>query len=163
MSLADLLSYDPTLGNFFVVGASGSRCPRRLVPDEEGYLVFFRKGQKYKLKANKVAIELHYGQPVAADRIVLHRNLDSKDYRLINLKVISREVMKLIKEAQRNLNGNLKIVPHPTDAFSYVLCWRQDGKDRTKVIHDIGTAQSELTRLQLAYAKVLNRFCVFDI
>jgi hypothetical protein len=46
--------------------------------------------------------------------------------------------------------------------FSYVLIWKENGKDKILVVQDIVVAKRMLNKLQLKYAKILNRYCVFD-
>lgn len=158
--LKELLLYCALEGSFYIL--KDGKPFRRLFPNEDGYLVFYKAKRKYKLKANRIAIELGNDLVVPKDKVVLHRNLDSTDYRLQNLRLVTRLVFNKIKEAQRNLDGNLKIVPHHQDMFSYVLCWREDGKDRVLVIQDIVVARRAYRKLQLKYAKTLSKYCVFD-
>jgi hypothetical protein len=99
---------------------------------------------------------------VQKDKVVLHKNLNENDYRYCNLKLISKKTQNSIKEAYRNLNGYLKLQPHPKDMFSYVLIWKENGKDKILVVQDIVVAKRMLNKLQLKYAKILNRYCVFD-
>lgn len=158
--LNEILNYSPLDGTFHIV--KDGKPYRKLFPDEDGYLIFYKKGKKYKLKANRVAIELGNALVVPKDKVVLHKNLDSSDYRLQNLRLVSRKVNNVIKEAHRNLSGALRIVPHHQDMFSYVLCWREEGKDRLLVIQDIVVVRRLYVKLQLKYAKILSKYCIFD-
>lgn len=156
----DLLSYSALTGAFHIL--KEGKAFRRIFPDADGYLIFYKKGRKYKLKANKVAVELGNALVIPKDKVVLHKNLDPEDYRLQNLKLVTRRANNTIKEAQRNLAGALKIVPHHQDMFSYTLCWREEGKDRVLVVQDIVVVRRLYTKLQLKYAKILSKYCVFD-
>ena len=160
MFIKELLHYDIS-GVFFLL--KDNKPYRKIFPDEDGYLKFYRKGKKYKLKANRVAYELTHGVQIPENKVVLHRNLDPDDYRLQNLKLVSREVFNQIKEAHRNLSSLLKILPHPTDVFSYVVHWREKGKDKMQVVQDVVIARRLYVKLQLKYAKILSKYCVFDI
>ena len=61
-SYKDFLLYDMHEGLFYIVKSKDKpESKRQIFPDEEGYLTFFRQGKKYKLKANKAAIELGTG------------------------------------------------------------------------------------------------------
>lgn len=161
MHLKDILNYEGDSGKFFIL--KNNKKSKQVIPDEDGYLNFYFEKKKYKLKANKVAIELAHNQKLNQDEVVLHRNMDSLDFRLINLKVISRELNKQIKEAYRNLSGLLKMSAHPTDAYSQIIQWRDEGKNHRLIVHDIGVAQRTLAKLQLKFAKILNSHCVFDL
>lgn len=158
--LKELINYNPMQGAFFLL--RDNKPYRQVFPDNEGYLIFYKKGKKYKIKANKLAIELGNNLHVPKDKVILHKNLDSNDYKLQNLTLVTRKVYNSIKEAHRNLSSYLKLVPHSQDVFSYVLNWREDGKDRVLVVQDIVIARRMYTRLQLKYAKILSKYCIFD-
>lgn len=160
LKLSEMLHYDILTGRFFV--KKNAEVVREIFPTEEGYLMFYRQGKRIKLKANKVAIELVTGDKVPENKSVLHKNLDENDYRLQNLKIISREAYLSVKEAQRNLSAALKLLPHPEDMFCYILQWKEQGKDRRKVIKDVVVAKRTYNKLQLKYAKILSKYCVFD-
>lgn len=160
MQVKELIDYDIFEGSFFIL--KNNTRYRKIFPNEEGYLVFYKSGRRIKLKANKVAIELVQNIIVQKDKSVLHKNLDENDYRYSNLKLISKKAHNTIKEAYRNLNGCLKLQPHSKDMFSYVLMWKENGKDKVVVVQDIVVAKRMFTKLQLKYAKILNRYCMFD-
>lgn len=159
--IKELIEFVSEKGTFFLLRNNARY--RQLFPDEDGYLIFFRNNKKYKLKASKVAYELGNNSIVSKDHVILHRNLDFEDYRLVNLRKITKNQFTLIKEAHKNLNGALKLLPHHQDVFSYVLHWRENGKDKSQVIQDIVPARKQLVRLQLKYAKILSTYCLFDI
>lgn len=160
LKLNDMLHYEILTGRFFI--KKNADLVREIFPTEEGYLMFYRQGKRIKLKANKVAIEIVTGDKVPDEKSVLHKNLDENDYRLQNLKVIPRLAYLAVKEAQRNLSGALKLLPHPDDMFCYILNWKESGKDRRKVIKDVVVAKRTYNKLQLKYAKILSKYCVFD-
>lgn len=160
MQVKELIDYDIFEGSFFIL--KNNTRYRKIFPNEEGYLVFYKSGRRIKLKANKVAIELVQNIIVQKDKSVLHKNLNENDYRYSNLKLISKKVHNTIKEAYRNLNGCLKLQPHSKDMFSYILMWKENGKDKVLVVQDIVVAKRMFTKLQLKYAKILNRYCMFD-
>lgn len=158
--LKEIIEYDIFEGSFFLL-KNKSRY-RRIFPNEEGYIIFYKDSKRLKLKANKLAIELVQNIIVQKDKIILHKNLNENDYRYINLKLISKKTYSIIKEAHRNLSGFLKIQPHSKDVFSYVLSWKENSKDKILVVQDIVIAKKLYTKLQLKYAKILNKYCVFD-
>lgn len=158
--LKDALAYMPEDGAFYILKDSVPY--RRIFPNEDGYLVFFKNSVRFKLRASKIAAELGWGTTLTKDKIVLHLNLDQTDYRLKNLRIVPRKFRKEIKEAQRNLNGILRIEPHKTDAYSYVLCWKEGSKERKVVVQDIILAKKMLAKLQLKFSKILSKHCMFD-
>lgn len=158
--LLEMLHYDLAIGAFYI--KKNNKVVRRIFPNEDGYLIFYRSGKRLKLKANRIAMQIITNETISDKYTILHKNLDDNDYRLQNLKVISRVTYNNIKEAHRNLSGALRLQPHSSDVFSYVLNWKENGKDRVQVIHDIVIAKRLYNRLQLKYAKILSKYCVFD-
>lgn len=157
------IEYDLLTGSFFLLKTtSGGTTKRQIFPNDDGYLLFYRESTKYKLKANRLALELGTGKQIDAHKLVLHKNLDVNDYRLQNLCAVTRTVYKKVKEAHRNLNGALRLVPHPQDAFCYVVQWKEDNKQMQQVVQDVVVAKRLFTKLQLRFAKLLSKYCVFD-
>jgi hypothetical protein len=160
INLKHIIEYDIFEGSFFIIK---NNCRyRRIFPNEDGYIIFYKNSKRLKFKANRLAIELVQNINIPKDRVVLHKNLDDTDYRYINLKLISKKIHNTIKEAHRNLSGVLKLQPHAKDVFSYVLTWKENSKDKILVVQDIVVARRLYTKLQLKYAKILNKYCVFD-
>ncbi len=159
-SINSFIHYDMILGEFYTM--KDNKIIRRIFPDEEGYLIFYRNGSRLKLRANKVAMELITSEKLPKGKVILHKNLDKTDYRLQNLAVVSKVVFNKIKEASRNLLGALKMTPHSTDVFSYVLSWKESNKDRKLVINDVVIAKKVFNKLQLKYSKILSKYCLFD-
>lgn len=158
--LRELLVYDPLSGSVSI-----RRNGRVLLPDHDGIVTVFDRTAKTKIKKYKLerlAFFLAFGNFPREDQRVLHKNLDTEDNRITNLSLVSRSVFKQIKEARKNLIGGIKIVPHVTDQFSYVLHWFEDGSEKTKTIQDIVVARKQLLRLQLKYSKILTKYCIFD-
>ena len=160
LQIKDLIEYDAIEGAFYIL--KNTKKYRRLFPSEDGYLIFYKNTKRIKLKANKVAIEFVQNITIQKDKTVLHKNLNETDYRYCNLKLISKKAFNSIKEAYKNLSGYLKLQPHSKDMFSYVLIWKENSKDKIVVVQDIVVAKRMLSKLQLKYAKILNRHCVFD-
>ena len=97
------IEYDFCTGTFFLLRvSSGLVSKRQIFPNEDGYLLFYRQGTKFKIKANKVALELGTARLLDDNKVVLHKNLDVNDYRLQNLCAVTRTVYKKVKEAHRS-------------------------------------------------------------
>lgn len=158
LTYRDCLLYNSNTGEFFVK----RNAPKKILPNEEGYLKFSLDAKSYKVKASLAAWELGHKSLVPFDKQVLHKNLNFMDFRLRNLSLVSREVYLEVKEARKNLEGFLKMQPHKEVAFSYVVQWKEKGKVKQQVMHDVVTAKKLLLKLQLKFSKVLSRYCVFD-
>jgi hypothetical protein len=169
--IKDLIDYDIITGAFYIL--KNNTRYRRIFPSEDGYLIFYRNKRRIKLKANKAAIDFvnnnnniniinNTDNTDISNKVVLHKNLNEDDYRYCNLRLISKKVYNIIKEAHRNLSGALKLQPHSKDVFSYVLTWKENSKDKVLVVQDVVIAKRLYNKLQLKYAKILNKFCIFD-
>lgn len=159
--LRELLVYDPLSGSICV-----RKSNRLLVSDALGQVVVFdgrarrQKSKKYML--DRLSAFFAFGKFPTADQKVLHKNLDTADNRLCNIVIVSKGVYRSVKEAWKNLDGGIRLVPHPVDQFSYVLYWFENGKERFKVIYDVVMARRQQIKLQLKYSKILTKYCIFD-
>lgn len=155
-----VIDYDPETGEF-----RNKKNSRVLIPDANtGLLSIHSKalGIKFAIKPEKLAWFMMYGTIPSGRKRILHKNLDSSDNRFCNLGVVTNKELRQIREAYSNLKEYLRIVPHPSDQFSYVLYWKSEGVHMREVIQDIVIARRKLRRLQLKNAKILSKFCVFD-
>ena len=158
--LKELLEYNPETGKVTI-----KKSQRVLTPDADGIVVIFDskanpKTRKYKLE--RIAYYLAFSIVPREDQKVLHKNLDPEDNRIQNLSLVSRSVFRQIKEAHRNLDGGIHLVPHATDQFAYILKWFEGGIEKIKIIQDIIVARRQQLKLQLKYSKILTKYCVFD-
>lgn len=159
--LRELLMYDPLSGSISV-----RKSNRVLTPDDLGQVVVFdskakrHKSQRYML--DRLAAFFAFGKFPSSEQKVLHKNLDPCDNRLCNIAVVSKNVYRSVKEAWKNLDGGIRLVPHPIDQFSYVLYWFENGKERFKIIQDVVLARRQQIKLQLKYSKILTKYCIFD-
>lgn len=160
MEVKELIDYDMLDGSFFIL--KNNIRYRKIFPNEDGYLIFYRNGARIKLKANRLVFNLVNNLTVLNDKVPLHKNLDEMDFRYCNLVLVSKKTYNIIKEAHRNLSGYLKIKAHPKDMFSYLLVWKENQKNRILVIQDVVIAKRAYNKLQLKYAKILNKYCIFD-
>lgn len=166
------LVYQPETGNFFFKQRSSrvnkEENLRLLTPNEDCYLTFVVQGKFMKVRAIKAAFMLYAKQlgkdipEIKKDYVLYSKNLNKFDLRYCNIGLCSRETMFKINEAQRNLHGDLKLLLHPKDMFSYVVHWTEDRQKRKKVVHDVVLAKKLFLRLQLKFSKVLAKYLVLD-
>lgn len=166
------LVYQPETGNFFFKQRSSrvnkEENLRLLAPNEDCYLTFIVQGKFMKVRAIKAAFMLYAKQlckdipEIKKDYVLYSKNLNKFDLRYCNIGLCSRDTMFKIKEAQRNLHGDLKLLLHPKDMFSYVVHWTEDRQKRKKVVHDVVLAKKLFLRLQLKFSKVLAKYLVLD-
>ncbi len=166
------LVYQPETGNFFFKQRASrvnkEENLRLLTPNEDCYLTFVVQGKFMKVRAIKAAFMLYAKQlgkdipEIKKDYVLYSKNLNKFDLRYCNIGLCSRETMFKINEAQRNLHGDLKLLLHPKDMFSYVVHWTEDRQKRKKVVHDVVLAKKLFLRLQLKFSKVLAKYLVLD-
>ena len=164
------LAYQPETGNFFFKQKQRSREDklRLLTPNEDCYLLFMAQGKLLKVRAIKAAFMLYAKQSgkeipeIKKDCVLYSKNLNKFDLRYCNIGLCSRETMFKINEAQRNLHGDLKLLLHPKDMFSYVVHWTEDRQKKKKVVHDVVLAKKLFLRLQLKFSKILAKYLVLD-
>ena len=166
------LVYQPETGNFFFKQRSSrvnkEENLRLLTPNEDCYLTFVVQGKFMKVRAIKAAFMLYAKQlgkdipEIKKDYVLYSKNLNKFDLRYCNIGLCSRDTMFKINEAQRNLHGDLKLLLHPKDMFSYVVHWTEDRQKRKKVVHDVVLAKKLFLRLQLKFSKVLAKYLVLD-
>jgi hypothetical protein len=157
--LNTLLTYD------FETGAVHRRASKKpLIPDFDGLCSIYDSIDKktIKVKLNKVLFKMLLNQDVGPNQRVLHRNMQEDDFRLKNLMLVHKDKYIEIKEAYRNIEYAIKMLPHPTDRFSYFVQWYEKGVLKNKLVQDAIPAKKLVLRLKLKYSKILTRYCVFD-
>jgi len=158
--LSENIRYDHLTGYLYY-----KKNNKRMIPDVNGYIFYSQAKptkQMIKVKASKLCCLLGFGKAVRQDQRVLHRNLNEQDCRLSNLVVVPRKVYLQVNEARLNLESRLRLVPHEEDQHTYWLIHRHEGVDKKEMIHDIVIAQRKLLKMQLKYAKILSKYCLFD-
>lgn len=157
--LKELLRYNPSTGEL-----SNCKNNRKRYPCPDGFITLYCgvSKKKYKIKASTACWELGNDKSLPKNSRVLHRNLDSTDNRLVNLLAVTRNTHRKLLEARRNLSGHLRLVPHPDDQYALLVLYLRDGIERREVAHDLMFARKRLLVLQLKFAKLLSKYCLFD-
>lgn len=158
--MVKLVNYDERTGHFYSVKTNA-----RLIPDDDGCLSVYDPDTKRtaKVKAFYVVENKVYGMSLMPELFGwLHRNMDTSDYRLQNLWSGPKREIKLIKEAYDNIMGKLKLSHHPTDKYSFVLEWMENGVKRRKVYYDSIPANRRKARLMLEYSKIATSVLNFE-
>lgn len=132
---------------------------RQLLPDEDCNLSYFcavlRK--PVKKKAARIAWEIVHNISSTGLHI-LHLDLDEYNLRASNLKGVNKEEYKRFKDCLLNVQGAVKMKPVPTDAFSYIVQYRRDGKLHQKRCHDVVSALKFKRRVLFHSTKVLGKY-----
>lgn len=131
---------------------------RKLVPNEDQlvYLCFNRT--KMKIRYDRLKYMIYHKTKISREQVVFHRDLDETNNAISNLALMNKDIHFKVLEAMKNLNGNLRLIPHPTDAFSYILEYRKAGRLQREVISDIGIGKKKLLRMQLKFIKFISSY-----
>lgn len=158
-NLKDIVRYDPHTGELY-----NKVSERKLTVDDQGFVTVYDSVNKkrIKMKAERLCMILFWNFDDTKDERILFKNLNERDYRAVNLQLVPRETYKKIMEAYRNLSGDLKLTPHPNDQYSYIITYQDEGKVKNVTVYDIVIARKKYLALQLKYAKILNKYCIFD-
>lgn len=157
--LNELLVYEPLTGEVF------TRSPfRKLLPDSEDFITIWDRETKKrtKFRVSRLCWTLGNNKKLRRNQKILHKNLDTQDNRLTNLRVIQPSIYNKIQEAAKNLRGGLKILPHHKDQFDYCVWFFDNKLYRKEQYCDIIAAQQRLLVLQLKSAKILTKYCIFE-
>lgn len=129
-------------------------------PTDEGVALLSEPLERFRmrLKYSTVCWVLGNKKNVPDGFKIIHINLDNFDYRLSNIRCIPKEDVLRVKEAMRNMQGQLVLKPHPTDKYAYLVQYTKDGKRYSRCFYDIADATRKFKQLQLMYAKILSKY-----
>lgn len=154
--LQELLDYNPVTGAV-IVKETGR--PLQLQEDKLVHVrdPIAKKTKKFKI--GKLCYTLLHGVDLEKTDRVVHKNLDNTDCSAHNLMLVDMQQNREIREAWKNIQGGIRLTPHPTDIYCYKLHWFQGGIEKTKTIGDIVVAERMKRRLLLKYSKILTKYC----
>ena len=155
----ELLTYSPQTGEIH-----SRESNRKITPCPDGFYTIWDNisRKKTKFKADRLAWTLGNNKKLRKNQKILHLNLNNEDNRLPNIRVVPSSVYNKVMEASKNLSGGLKITPHLTDKYNFVVSYFRDKVQKKDIVCDIIEARRRLIVLQLQSAKVLTKFCCFE-
>jgi hypothetical protein len=166
ITLKDLVKfiwYNASTGELFSLSKHEPHHPeRKLIPDETNKINSTLLGHRLKIKADRLAWFIATGKQPSRHQIIFHRNMDDLDNSLHNLVLLQKKEYQQLVEAMKNISGDLRMIPHSTDMFSYVLIFKHNGRSHREVVQDITVARRKFTRLQLKFVKVISRYTISD-
>lgn len=132
---------------------------RELYVDETGYLSYKCNisGALVRKKAIILAFEVLH-DTLTTGKKTYFKDLNTNNYKGSNIGCVDKDEFVKIKDSLRNLNGFLKVQPHKTDAYVYVVKYRQSGRSCTKLCHDIVQALRFKRRILLKSSKILSKY-----
>lgn len=162
-SVLPQLAYDPVMGKFYRV-RKDNQVASPVYPDEQGKLTIGASSNQIRLamKATKAAWIVFNNKPVPEGVIIYPKNFDDEDCRAFNLGSLPKEEFDRLKEAYNNINRDLKIKPHKTDQYSYIVQYRENGLLKKTIFEDIVNAKRFHRRLLVAYTKIVGKYLTTD-
>lgn len=154
--LLEFLKYDPIEGTVSYIKSGKS-----LVPDSDGLVIVIdpisKKKKKFKLE--KLCYSMLFGVNLTKDDKIIHKNLDETDFTARNLVMVTPMQYKELKEAWKNIQGGIKLQPHPRESFTYELSWYEKGVKRSQVVYDFIVAKQLERKLLFRFSKLLTKYC----
>jgi hypothetical protein len=164
MQLKDIIKYikyDAATGNIYSL-SSTNKPDRQLIPNEYNKITSTVRGISLKIKADRLIWFIKYGKQLSRNHTILHKNLDELDNRFNNLVLLTKKEYLALVEAMKNISGDLKLIPHETDMFSFVLYHKHNGRLVKEVVYDITIARRKFNRLQLKFVKLISKYTVSE-
>jgi hypothetical protein len=156
------IKYNPITGDLYCSSRTSSLYDRKLIPNELNNITTTVRGASLKIKADRLIWFITSGKQPTRNQTVFHKNLDELDNSLINLVLINKKEHLQLVEAMKNISGDLKLVPHITDMFSFVLCYKYQGRVVKEVVQDLSIARRKFNKIQLKCIKLISKYTVSD-
>lgn len=157
LSVFDYIDYNYTTGELFL-----KKNKRRLLPNEDNMVIVSVDNIRIKMKYDRLCWSIYHKTALIPDQVIFHKDLNDSNNKISNLCVVPKKEYSKIKEALKNISGDLRIIPHHSDAFSCVLEYRSAGRIRREVIEDVSVARKKMLKLQLKYLKYLSKYITTD-
>lgn len=135
---------------------------RRIFPDENGLLNYycFKEKKSIKKKAITLAWELLNCKSLPNNSINYFKDLNPENYKGSNIGLISKVNYKKLKDALYNLEHGVKLIPHKSDMFVYILKFKSEGKLVQTTFHDISLALKMKRKVILRSSKIITKWVV---
>jgi HNH endonuclease len=160
--IAKYIKYNPLTGALYCCSRASSEYDRVIVPNELNIIATTVRGASLRIKADRLIWFITTGKQLNRNWTVFHKNLDELDNSLTNLQLISKKEHLALVEAMKNLSGDLKLVPHPTDMFSFVLSYKHRGRPTKEILHDLSIARRKFNKIQLRCIKLVSKYTISD-
>lgn len=141
------VAYGITTGEFFKIDAL--KHLQKLLPvDEEGFVSYWCTVLDKHVK--RKAINLAYlamNHELRSGYTLYFKDSNSRNFKGYNIGCLPKSEYIRLKDASNNLKGDLKLVPHQNDSYSYYVVYRKDNKVIKVKYHDIVCALREKDRI----------------
>jgi hypothetical protein len=128
----------------------------------EGFIIYVCvcSGKTIKLKAIRVAYEMFYNCKRPNGMVIYPKDLQNSNFKIANIGTVNAAVWQNIKDAVYNIRDGIKIKPHPTNAYTFVVKYRQYGRVMQKTVHDITQALQFKRNLIIKCSKIVTKYTV---
>lgn len=160
MQVINHIEYNPNTGELFVL--KNSKPYRKIYANEDDTVIISINKTQIKMKYDRLVWCIFHKVLLKPTEVVFHKDLDQNNNRINNLCIISKSLHAQILEAMKNLSGTLRLIPHQTDAFCYVLEYKDKGRLKREVISDIVIARKKLLKMQIRYIKFVSQYVLTE-
>lgn len=134
---------------------------KKIFPNEDGFMIYLCSITKKQVKKkSSTFLYEFFNEKLKEDQIVVFKDLNSTNYVPENIFVMQKSDYKILRDSIDNLEGAVKIKPHKTDAFSFIVYYKMNQKTHKKTCHDIVTAQRIKKIILYKSSKFLNKHIV---
>lgn len=160
-SLVSDYSYEPTTGTVISI-----KTKKVLGYKDDDCFVKINTAKGKSLKKMKYSVLcwiLITKNIVPKDHVVYFKNFDVTDYSMLNLKLVTKKEMSVIRACIKNLEGSLKIVPHKKDVFKVevqYIGFNNDGGVKFIKFDDEEMARRRLNTIRSECIKTLAKHAI---
>ncbi len=156
--LEDLFEYDMQNNALFVLKNKVRH--RQVFPDENMNICVLADNIKIRMKYSILVWSVVHKRRLKPNEVIFHKDLDESNNCIYNLVVMTKKERFKIKEGLKNITGTLRLLPHPSDSYRYILEYRENGRLRRETFEDIVPAKKKLARMQVKIIKFLGKYVV---
>ena len=159
------IAYDYQNGKLFRLKIDKSngntQIDRQLLPNEDGIVQYRCCILQKTVKKRVITLiwEIIHDKTLENGIVYLKDN-QNDNLKANNIGFVSEPEYAMIKDAVWNTNGGIKIERHHSEAFSYIVKFKKNGREATRLCHDIVFAMKMKRKLLHRSMKVLSKYII---
>lgn len=146
-------------GNFYRKSYEGSDLYILETDESNRHFVYSYVNKKYTNKnAANLAWEFIHNTEIPKGYAIYFKDLNKENLLPSNLGIISTEDRKLLRDAIRNINGELKITPNPTEVYTYRVKYRSGGMAVSYCFDDAIAAKDYYKKIEEQSTRFISKY-----
>lgn len=158
------LGYDYKFGVFYRMKLTSDKLvPAHLLfPNAEGLLQYFCAVTKKnkKVRPLKAAYEIFNERELLATDYVYPKDLDDNNWKAENIGTIERTMFNRLRDSLYNIRNGVNVSTNPDNPYTYTVKWKENGKIRTKTVHDVTKVYQLKRIIMLRASKIVSKYTV---